>query len=243
MQSSRENTTYSPNGGRTLVVMAKAPKPGMVKTRLSPSFPLEAVTELYRCLLDDTIALAHSLEDVDVAIMCPASDVEELTELAPSVAGIVGQKGQGLAAGLTSVFAHFAALGRKRVVAFNSDSPHLPASILENAFEALSRHDVVVGPTHDGGYYLVGAKASHPGLFDGDSMGTKSALETLLTRARALQLSIGLTDPFYDIDTAVDLTRLATELELAPSRAPRTAVWLKQWAPVVAQLRTGTVDL
>ncbi|HKC00617.1 MAG TPA: TIGR04282 family arsenosugar biosynthesis glycosyltransferase [Terriglobales bacterium] len=243
MQSSREDTTCSPNGGRTLVVMAKAPKPGMVKTRLSPSLPLEAVTELYRCLLNDTIALAHSLEVVDVAIMCPASDVEELTQLASSVAGVVGQKGQGLAAGLTSVFAHFAALGRKRVVAFNSDSPHLPASVLENAFEALSRHDVVVGPTHDGGFYLVGAKASHPGLFDGDSMGTKSALEALLARARALQLSIGFTDPFYDIDIAADLARLATELELAPSRAPRTAVWLKQWAPVVAQLRTGTVDL
>lgn len=243
MESSRENTTCSPNGGRTLVVMAKAPKPGMVKTRLSPSLPVEAVTELYRCLLNDTIALAHSLEVVDVAIMCPASDVEELTQLAPSVADVVGQKGQGLAAGLTSVFAHFAALGRKRVVAFNSDSPHLPASVLENAFEALARHDVVVGPTHDGGYYLVGAKASHPGLFDGDSMGTKNALGALLARARALQLSVGFTDPFYDIDVTVDLTRLATELELAPSRAPRTAVWLKQWAPVVAQLRTGTVDL
>ena len=243
MESSRENTTCSPNGGRTLVVMAKAPKPGMVKTRLSPSLPVEAVIELYRCLLNDTIALAQSLEVVDVAIMCPASDVEELTRLAPSVAGVVGQKGQGLADGLTSVFAHFAALGRKRVVAFNSDSPHLPASVLENAFEVLARHDVVVGPTHDGGYYLVGAKASHPGLFDGDGMGTKSALEAFLARACALQLSVGFTDPFYDIDVAVDLTRLAAELELAPAWAPRTAVWLKLWAPAVAQLRTGTVGL
>ena len=104
-------------------------------------------------------------------------------------------------------------------------------------------HDVVVGPTHDGGYYLVGAKASHPGLFDGDSMGTKSALEALLARARGLQLSVGFTDPFYDIDVDIDLTRLAAELELAPARAPRTAVWLKLWAPAVAQLRTGTVGL
>jgi uncharacterized protein len=237
MESSRENAARSSSRGRTLVVMAKAPKPGMVKTRLSSSLPVEAVTELYRCLLNDTIALARSLEMVDVAIMCPASDVEELTKLASSV---VGQKGQGLAAGLNSAFAHF---GHQRVVAFNSDSPHLPASILENAFEALACRDVVVGPTHDGGYYLVGAKTSHPGLFDGDSLGTKSALEALLARARALQLSVGFTDPFYDIDVAADLTRLAAELELAPARAPRTAVWLKLWAPAVAQLRTGTVGL
>jgi uncharacterized protein len=222
--------------------MAKAPRQGMVKTRLAQSLPVQAVTELYRCLLDDTIALASSLGTVDVAIMCPASDVEELTRLARGVVGVVAQKGDGLAAGLTSVFTHFAAPGR-RVVAFNSDSPHLPASVLGSAFEALTAYDVVVGPTHDGGYYLVGAKTSHPTLFGGDGMGTKSALEVLLVRAHGLQLSVGFTDPFYDIDVDGDLTRLAAELRLAPARAPRTAVWLKQWGHAVAQLRTGTGEL
>jgi rSAM/selenodomain-associated transferase 1 len=243
MESSSGKMAHSRNRGCTLVVMAKAPRPGMVKTRLAQSLPVEAVTELYRCLLDDTMALARSLGNVEVAIMCPASDVEELTRLAGGVAGIVAQKGEGLAAGLNSVFAHFAPPGRQRVVAFNSDSPHLPASVLGSAFEVLTGHDVVVGPTHDGGYYLVGAKAAHPALFDGDGMGTKSALETLLARARGLRLSVGFTDPFYDIDVAGDLTRLAAELRLAPARAPRTAVWLKQWGPAVAQLRTGTGDL
>jgi rSAM/selenodomain-associated transferase 1 len=249
MESSSENTARSPGSDRTLVVMAKAPRPGMVKTRLAQSLPVEAVTELYRCLLDDTMALARSLGtssgSTEVAIMCPASDVEELTRLAQGqgMVGVVAQKGEGLAAGLTSVFAHFAALGRERVVAFNSDSPHLPASVLGSAFETLIGHDVVVGPTHDGGYYLVGAKAAHPALFDGDGMGTKSALDALLARARGLQLSVGFTDPFYDIDVEDDLTRLAAELRLAPARAPRTAVWLKQWEQAVAQLRTGTGDL
>jgi len=212
----------------------------MVKTRLARSLPVEAVTELYRCLLDDTIALARSLGTVEVAIMCPDSDVEELMRLARGVVGVVAQKGEGLEAGLTSVFAHFAAPGRQRVIAFNSDSPHLPASVLGNAFEALTDHDVVVGPTNDGGYYLVGAKAAHPALFDGDGMGTQSALDALLARARELQLSVSFTDPFYDIDMEEDLTRLAAELRLAPARAPRTAVWLKEWAQTVAQLRTST---
>ena len=126
------------------MVMAKAPEPGMVKTRLSPNLPVAAVTELYRCLLNDTIALAHSLKMVDVAIMCPASDVEELSCLTPSVSDVVGQKGQGLAAGLNSAFAHFAAVGHQRVVAFNSDSPHLPASILKTRSEALAGYDVVL---------------------------------------------------------------------------------------------------
>lgn len=226
-----------------LVVMAKAPRPGMVKTRLAQSLPVEAVTGLYQCLLDDTMALACSLGTVEVAMMCPASDIDELTRLVPGGVGVVAQKGEGLAAGLTSVFAHFAASGRQRVIAFNSDSPHLPPSVLESAFEALSGHDVVVGPTHDGGYYLVGAKTAHPSLFDGDGMGTKNALDALLARARGLQLSIGFTDPFYDIDVESDLTQLAAELRLAPGRAPRTAAWLAEWDQAVAQLRTGTGEL
>jgi uncharacterized protein len=220
---------HSSASARVLVVMAKAPRPGAVKTRLAPSLSPAAVTAFYCCLLDDTLALARSLSDVEVAIMCPDSDVNELAQLAGSEASVVAQKGVGLAAGLTSVFAHFSKSHHRRVIAFNSDSPHLPRSVLEDAFETLAAHDVVVGPTHDGGYYLVGAKASHPTLFAGDGMGTSSALERLLSRARALELSVGLADPFYDIDVADDLTRLAAELRLAPARAPRTAAWLKEW--------------
>jgi uncharacterized protein len=230
----------SSGNDRVLVIMAKAPKPGLVKTRLASSLSPAAVTDFYCCLLDDTLALARSLGDVEVAIMCPDSDVNELAQLAGSQASVVAQKGEGLAAGLTSVFTHFAAPGRQRTIAFNSDSPHLPRSVLEDAFETLAAHDVVVGPTHDGGYYLVGAKASHPTLFTRDGIGTSSALERLLSRARTLGLSVGFAAPFYDIDVVDDLTRLAEELRLAPAKAPRTAVWLKEWGHAVAQLRTGT---
>jgi len=209
--------------------MAKAPRPGEVKTRLASSLSPAAVTAFYCCLLDDTLALARSLSGVEIAIMCPDSDVNELAQLAGNEARIVAQKGEGLAAGLTSVFAHFADAHQRRIIAFNSDSPHLPRSVLEDAFEALTAHDVVVGPTHDGGYYLVGAKASHPTLFAHDGMGTSSALERLLSRAQSLELSVGFAETFYDIDVGDDLTRLAAELRQAPARAPRTAQWLKEW--------------
>jgi rSAM/selenodomain-associated transferase 1 len=237
----------SSGSDRVLVIMAKAPRLGAVKTRLAPSLSPPAVTAFYGCLLDDTLALARSLSDVEVAIMCPDSDVNELAQLAGKAASVVAQKGEGLAAGLTSVFAHFADDHQRRVIAFNSDSPHLPRSVLEGAFEMLAAHDVVVGPTHDGGYYLVGAKASHPTLFGGDGMGTSSALERLLSHARALELSVGFVAPFYDIDVVDDLTRLAEELRLAPARAPRTAAWLKEWELATGQsltsYRTGTGEL
>jgi rSAM/selenodomain-associated transferase 1 len=252
MKSSGETVVRSSGRDRVLVIMAKAPRPGEVKTRLTPSLSAEAVTGFYCCLLEDTLALARSLSDVEVAIMCPASDVTELAQLAGAQlanngASVIAQKGEGLAAGLNSVFAHFAEGHQRRIIAFNSDSPHLPRSVLEDAFETLAAHDVVVGPTHDGGYYLVGAKAFHPTLFASDGMGTSSALERLLARARGLELSVGFAAPFYDIDVVDDLTRLAEELRLAPARAPRTAEWLKEWELAAAQsrtnYRTGTGEL
>ena len=243
MEESSSQIVPARNSDRVLVIMAKAPRPGAVKTRLTPSLPIQAVSAFYRCLLDDTLALARSLDGVEIAIMCPDSDVNELAGLAGPGARVVAQKGQGLEAGLTWVFAHFAEGHQRRIIAFNSDSPHLPRSVLEEAFETLAAHDVVVGPTYDGGYYLVGAKASHPTLFTGDGMGTSSALEKLLLRARALGLSVGFADAFYDIDVPDDVIRLAAELQHAPARAPRTALWLKQWGDTVTQLRTGTGDL
>ena len=237
MESSSQTTVCFSHPNRTLVIMAKAPKPGMVKTRLTESLPSPAVTALYRCLLEDTLALAKSLTSVEVAVMCPESDQAELVELLGGTVPVVAQEGEGLAAGLTSVFRHFTALGRQRVIAFNSDSPHLAPSVLGSAFEMLTTHDVVVGPTHDGGYYLVGARAAHPSLFEGGSMGTRSALDRLLTRTKVLDLSTGFTEPFYDIDVANDLLLLGRELRLAPGKAPRTAGWFGEWRQAVAELR------
>jgi uncharacterized protein len=244
MECSNQTKGRPACSNRTLVIMAKAPKPGMVKTRLNDSLPEMAVTALYRCLLEDTVALANSLQGVEVAVMCPAPDQHELAHLLGTTMQVVAQDGEGLAAGLVSVFREFTAGGHKRVVAFNSDSPHLDPVVLESAFEILASHDVVVGPTHDGGYYLVGAKAAHASLFAGDSMGTKSALDRLLTRTKALALSTGFTEPFYDIDIANDLLLLARELQLAPAKAPRTAAWFDEWQQAVAQLgnRQGSAD-
>src|SRR6266481_3765345 len=117
MESASQTTVRFSRPNRTLVIMAKAPKPGKVKTRLTESLPPAAVTALYRCLLEDTVALATSLASVEVAVMCPESDQEELAHLLGNPVQVVGQKGQGLAAGLKSVFQHFTAGGQRQVIA------------------------------------------------------------------------------------------------------------------------------
>ena len=218
------------NGHQTLVIMAKVPETGHSEDAARAEPSSSAVTGLCRCLLDDTISLARSLDGLEVAVMCPEADREDLERAVGNAVPVVPQVGNGLAAALCSVFAHFEGADSSRIVAFKSESPHLPTSILQAAFRLLEECDVVVGPTYDGGYYLVGARMSHPGLFTTDSMGTANASQALLTRAGALGLSVRLTDPFYDIDEAADLSRLAEELQLIPGKAPKTAKWLSECA-------------
>ena len=169
-----------------LVIMAKAPCAGRVKTRLEPAVPPDALVALYRCLIEDTVALARQ----------------------------------------TGVFVGD---GCRRVIAFNGDTPHLPPDTLAGAFPLLARHDLVVGPTEDGGYYLVGARRAHGGLFAADGLGTGGALRALLARAAERGLGVALTEAWYDVDEGSDLARLGAELRRTPARAPRTAAWLAAW--------------
>ena len=213
-----------------VVVMAKAPREGLVKTRLNGAYPPCDVVQLSECMLRDTVALVQELSRVHVAVLCPSEDVDEIAARLPAGVHVVGQRGNGLAAALVSAFDHFVP-DFHRVIAVDSDSPHLPLAILDTSFALLETNDVVVGPTEDGGYYLVGASAIHHRLFDPASLGTGSARDALLRNAGALGLSVAFTEAWYDVDMPEDLRRLAAELRIEPARAPRTAALLASWRP------------
>ena len=210
-----------------LVIMAKAPRAGRVKTRLERAVPPDALVALYRCLIEDTVALARQAGVPRIAVVCPRGDRGEVARWLDIE--VVEQEGDGLAAGLDSVFRLFVGDGCRRVIAFNGDTPHLPPDTLAGAFTLLARHDLVVGPTEDGGYYLVGARRAHGGLFAADGLGTGGALRSLLARADERGLGVALTEAWYDVDEGSDLARLGAELRRTPARAPRTAAWLAAW--------------
>jgi uncharacterized protein len=216
---------HSENLERALIIMAKAPRVGHVKTRLAAGLPAEDVVDLYRSMLEDTLDLAGAVATDIVAIVCPGSDVADLSAWLPAIE-LVGQEGEGLAAGLASAFRIFIERGYRRVVALDGDSPQLPPETLDRAFELLDVADVVVGPTTDGGYYLVGCKTVQVELFDTHGMGTGSALDSLTASAQGRGLRLALTETCYDVDEVEDLARLARELRVFPHRALRTAAWL-----------------
>ena len=213
-----------------LAIMAKAPRAGHAKTRLASAYPLAGVIQLYRALIEDTIALGRAV-GVSIVIVCPEGDAEEILDWLPSDVRVVSQRGRGLSDGLASAFELLCAPPR-RVIAINGDGPHLPLAVLQDAFAALADHDLVFGPSDDGGFYLVGATRAHAGLFDPHSMGTDGALGSLIAQTRRLGLSSTVTAEHYDVDVPADLARLANELFTQPERAPRTAALLAQWQRV-----------
>jgi uncharacterized protein len=211
-----------PGDDRVLAIMAKAPRLGHVKTRLSPAYAPDDVVRLYRALVEDTIDLVRAA-GIRAVAACPAGDAQELAHWLPQGIEVLPQRGSGLAAGLVSTFEDLCTVAGRRVIAFNADSPHLPVDTLHAAFTLLATNDVVVGPCDDGGYYLVGAKQPYPALFDPGMMGKDTACETLLARAEQAGLRVALVAEHYDIDLPADVRRLATELAETPARAPRTA--------------------
>ena len=221
-----------------LMVMAKRPSPGKTKTRLTPALSPKGAAELYECFLLDSLAVAREQETVDHYIAYhPANSDDYFRLLAPDF-GIVQQRGNSLAERLNHVLNSGFNAGYGRVVAMNSDSPNLPAEYVTRAFDLLGEVDMVLGPSEDGGYYLIGLKQPQPDLILPVVMSTPSVLEETFGLAETAGDQISLLPSWYDVDSIADLTRLKAELMQAPHGvAPYTRRFLSD--KVLHEQRSG----
>lgn len=202
-----------------VAVFTRAPRPGAVKTRLIPAVGAEGAAELQRAFLTDTLARAGGLEEVEATVWAASED--DALELASALSGSVraqpeGDLGLRMRAALEE--------GVRRAgwaLVMGSDAPTLPASILRAARRALERSELVLGPAHDGGYYLIGARGRVPELGPSIRWSTRHALADTVAAAGAG--SVTLLRPWYDVDTPDDLRLLASHLARRPSAAPETA--------------------
>lgn len=219
----------APPPDRLLLIMAKTPQPGAVKTRLCPPLTPGLAADLYRAFLRDTLALGAALPGTAVGVVYPpTADDRALAAILPPGAVAWAQAGRGLGDGLSGAFARAFAAGFRRVVVMSSDSPTLPPAALAEAFAALDDHDVALGPTHDGGYYLIGLRAPQPRLFEAITWSTAVVYRQTLERAAERALRVHATPPWPDVDTVADLVPLAEGC--ARGAAPHTAAMLANGA-------------
>jgi len=204
-----------------LVIMAKAPMPGQVKTRLCPPLTPDLAAELYRCMLYDKLAQAKSISGIDVFLALP----EDQPISGPD---IIRQRGSELGERLECCLKAALKKGYRHVLLVDSDSPTLPARFFVAGISAIRNGaDIVLGPTIDGGYYLIGLSAPCHEVFTGIPWSTNKVFERTLEKAAGMSLE--LLPEWYDVDTPEDLGRLMND-PAVPSAAPRTAAWLAEWA-------------
>jgi len=191
-----------------LVVVAKAPEPGRVKTRLSPALTHEEAAGLYRCMIADRLRELRGLEGIDQAIAyTPAHAIEAFLPLSRPGLGLFAQRGNDLGERLHNIFVDAFAAGYQAVSIVDSDSPDLPGAIVLDSFRFMLSRDaeVVLGPCRDGGYYLVGMRKPHPELFENIPWSTGNVLESTVVKTRDQGLRTELLPLWTDLDTFEDL--------------------------------------
>lgn len=194
-----------------LGVFAKFWQPGEVKTRLAAHVGDAAASAIYRQFLDTLLQRLSGQAERSILAFWPAEQIDAFRSIAsgwqlqPQSEGNLGTR-------MDRYFEDAFAAGCRRVVLLGSDSPNLPVEFVQQAFAQLGDHDVVLGPTFDGGYYLVGASRHAPNIFAGVSWSTPQVWEQTLDNARRAALRCATLPRWYDVDEIKDLQRLRTDL-------------------------------
>ena len=221
-----------PRADDALVLFAKAPIPGQVKTRLCPPLTGDEAASLHGSFVLDALERSTQAALRGVAKLAPRFD--RFLACSPSAdhvffkvleerhgVHLIDQIGDDLGARMEHALAEMFRIGYQRAVIGGTDLPALPKSVYEDAFSLLSGHDLVLGPSFDGGYYLIGLSRTAPELFRHIPWSTPDVLRCTQTKAHALGLTTALLAPQRDVDTIDDVLALIREAEL--NSRPATA--------------------
>ena len=205
-----------------LAIMAKAPRVGAAKTRLCPPLRAPEAAELAQCFLLDTIERVRMVAGArPIMAYAPVEARAQFEEAAPGFS-LIPQRGGDLGERQLHLIEEILGLGLQAALVIGTDSPTLPSECLDEAVSLVMAPnvDVVLGPTEDGGYYLIGLRVPCPALFENMPWSTPAVLSRTLGRAQHLGLRVACLPTWFDVDTGADLERLRVELEASPGAGP-----------------------
>lgn len=204
------------NSPNALVIMSRVPRPGHVKRRLQPPLSGEEAAALYAAMVEDLVDALRVDGRWALAVFCaPAEELAAARSWLGEGVSLYPQSGTDLGARMQAAVTQSFEQGCVRVVVIGGDAPDIDAELVAQAFAALEDHDLVLGPSRDGGYYLIGLRGAAPEIFTDMPWGTDTVLSRTLERADRIRLSTKLLAEMEDIDTWETLCRL--QLRLADS--------------------------
>ena len=214
---------------RAVILFARAPVPGATKTRLMPFLTGEECAALHSCFIRDMYeTCAGTGADVRV-YYTPEERRATLERLLGRGVPLAAQRGDGLGRRMDNAFREAFDQGYEAAVLVGTDIPQLTAGTLEDAFAALVDNDVVLGPTADGGYYLIGMTRPQPAAWEVGRYGTGTVFEETASHLRRAGLRVAAAAPCRDVDTPEDLRALYNAWAGTPAmEATHTGRWLAE---------------
>lgn len=192
---------------QALIIFAKLPRAGDVKTRLGEAIGMQEAAEIYKHFAEHAFTLGQQLLEKETKVYVfydPAASLDEMRSWVGPLFQLIPQEGTTLGDRMLHAFEVTFAEGSKRTVIIGTDVPELDILTLERAFSALGDYDIVIGPSSDGGYYLLGMNAPTRELFDGVAWSSETVYHENIQRLHRLNLSFAELDKLADIDTIAD---------------------------------------
>jgi rSAM/selenodomain-associated transferase 1 len=193
-------------------IFAKYWQPGAVKTRLARAIGAQLAADLYLDFVRMLMQRFAATADHRVLAITPAERLDAFRQLAGTDWRVVPQSEGDLGDRLRDYFAAARSRGAERTVLIGSDSPSIPGEFVAEAFQRLADHDVVLGPSHDGGYYLVGACGEYPAMFEDIDWSTTAVWEQTIGHLDRLHVPYYVLPSWYDVDVQEDLALLDRDL-------------------------------
>lgn len=196
----------------SMLLFSRYPVPGKAKTRLIPEIGEERAALLHRRMTEHTVCTLRSARemlgasDLELSICCTGASLKEFSKWLGQDLNYVSQPAGNLGMRLLKGFETAFSKGSKRTIAVGCDIPGLTQEILLKGIDALYEHDIVIGPTTDGGYYLIGMTSPRPELFADILWGTEHVYRQTLDAAKLLGLTVAELPMLYDIDMPADLS-------------------------------------
>ncbi|MFA5102658.1 MAG: TIGR04282 family arsenosugar biosynthesis glycosyltransferase [Candidatus Thermoplasmatota archaeon] len=218
------------NEGLCILLFVKYPEKGKVKLRLSRDLQEEVVQELYRCFVQDALAMIKKINIPFYICFYPPDSREKFQNWLGLTSQSLPQIGKNLGERMKQGFIDVFTKGYEKAILLGSDSPDLPGEYIKQAFALLETKEVVLGPAIDGGYYLIGFRTTTftPSVFDDITWGSPLVFQETLMKITQAHRSVGTLPVWSDIDTIADLKNLISRTRNTSFKSSNTMTYISQ---------------
>ena len=213
---------------RTIIIMAKVPRAGNVKTRLESFLSQKQCVSLSEAFLEDAVNKVQAQQSRLIIAFSPPPERDYFAKYEVVDFTLIEQTGSDLGEKMFNAFQFAFSNDSDAIVMIGTDSPTFPVEFIERAFVYLDKTDVVLGEAEDGGFYLIGLRTLNKKIFENVVWSSANTFEQTRKNIEKIGLSLSLLPTWFDVDVPADLAKLQNSLIKHSDQSPHTFQWVRK---------------